>query len=110
MRLLLDQNLSHRLVPTLQDVFPDSIHVRDVGLASADDISVWVYARANGFVIASKDSDFRQLSFVYGAPSKVIWIRCGNCQASEVEALLRQRHEDVLTFNEDQQSSFLVLD
>ena len=33
MKLLLDQNLSHRLVAALADVFPGSVHVRDVGLA-----------------------------------------------------------------------------
>jgi predicted nuclease of predicted toxin-antitoxin system len=37
MRLLLDQNLSHRLTVALADVFPGSMHVRDLGLAHADD-------------------------------------------------------------------------
>ena len=37
MKLLFDQNLSHRLVGQLAAEFPDSAHVRDVGLAAADD-------------------------------------------------------------------------
>lgn len=41
MKLLLDQNLSHRLVPSLSDVCPGSVHVRDAGLAQADDEAVW---------------------------------------------------------------------
>ena len=45
MTLLLDQNLSPRLVPALADLFPGSAHVRDVGLAAAsDDDEVWRYA------------------------------------------------------------------
>ncbi len=37
MKLLFDENLSHKLVWLLADLFPDSIHVRDVGLKAADD-------------------------------------------------------------------------
>ncbi len=44
MKLLFDQNLSPGLVAALDDVYPGSIHVRDVGLQSADDDAVWSYA------------------------------------------------------------------
>jgi predicted nuclease of predicted toxin-antitoxin system len=40
MRLLLDQNLSPRLNELLADLFPGSMHVKDVGLESATDDSV----------------------------------------------------------------------
>ena len=50
MRLLLDQNLSHRLVPALADLYPDSRHVRDVGLASAED-AVWRCAPQHDFTM-----------------------------------------------------------
>jgi len=43
-KLLFDQNLSHRLVQTLQKEFPDSRHVREVGLQEATDAVVWNYA------------------------------------------------------------------
>ena len=78
MRLLFDQNLSPRLKEALEDIYPGSLHVKDVGLESADDVTVWTYASERGLTIASKDSDFRQLSFAFGHPPKVIWIRCGN--------------------------------
>lgn len=35
MKLLFDENLSHKLVRTLEDLFPDSEHVRDLGLKAA---------------------------------------------------------------------------
>jgi predicted nuclease of predicted toxin-antitoxin system len=35
MKLLFDENLSHRLVAQLGAEFPGSVHVRDVGLAPA---------------------------------------------------------------------------
>jgi predicted nuclease of predicted toxin-antitoxin system len=64
MRFLFDQNLSHKLVLLLADHFPDSVHVRDIGLEAADDHSVWNYALSEGLVIVSKDSDMHQRSFL----------------------------------------------
>lgn len=43
MTLLLDQNLSYRLVAALHKEFPGSQHVRDVGLKDATDEAVWNY-------------------------------------------------------------------
>ena len=78
MRLLLDQNLSPRLVTGLADLYPESVHVRDVGLQMADDETIWAYAEQHGLAILSKDADFHQRSFVRGHPPKVVWIRRGN--------------------------------
>jgi hypothetical protein len=40
-RLLLDQNLAPALARRLADLYPDSAHVREFGLATADDEAVW---------------------------------------------------------------------
>ena len=64
MKLLFDENLSPRLVANLTREFPESLHIRDIGLERAMDESIWGYAKDNGFVIVSKDSDFHQLSFL----------------------------------------------
>ena len=109
MRLLFDQNLSPRLKQTLRDLYPESLHVRDAGLESADDIAVWAYAKDHEVVIASKDSDFRQLSFTFGHPPKVIWIRRGNGSTSEIESIIRDRYDDLLAFYQDELGAFLAL-
>ena len=57
MKLLLDQNNSHRRVSALQERFPGSAHVRDFGLQSAGDADVWGFALREEFVIVSKDED-----------------------------------------------------
>jgi predicted nuclease of predicted toxin-antitoxin system len=88
-RLLIDENLSPRLVTSVADLFPDSRHVRDVGLAQADDFAVWAYGRDNGFTIATKDGDFHQMSFLFGAPPKVVWFRAGNCSTDRMNHLIR---------------------
>ena len=108
MRLLFDQNLSPRLKKTLWGLYPESLHLRDAGLESADDVVVWAYAKDHEFVITSKDSDFRQLSFAFGHPPRVIWIRRGNCSTSEIESILRDQ-EDLLAFYQSEQGAFLAL-
>lgn len=109
MRFLFDQNLSPRLRDLLADLYPDIVHVGDVGLHTADDGTVWRYAAQNGLTIVSKDADFRQRSFLFGHPPKVVWLRQGNASTNGVEALLRSHYEDVASFAIDEDSSFLVL-
>ena len=109
MRFLFDQNLSPKLVRLLADLFPNSVHVRDVGLEAADDESVWNYASKQGFVIVSKDSDMHQRSFLFGAPPKVVWVRLGNCSTSDVAELLRSHVQTLKDFEADEIASFLSL-
>lgn len=45
MRLLLDQNLSRRLVESLRDSFDEVIHVCAAGLDHSDDRAIWEYAK-----------------------------------------------------------------
>lgn len=109
MKLLFDQNLSHRLASALADLYPDSAHVRDLGLKAADDNEVWDYALQHGLTIVSKDSDFHQRSFLLGHPPKVVWIRRGNCPTAEIERILRTHQRDLYAFAQDEHASFLVL-
>ena len=109
MKLLLDQNLSHRLVERLRDICPDIVHVRAVGLGRADDEAVWEYAGSQGFIVVTKDSDFNARAFVFGPPPKVVWIRRGNCSISDIDALLRERFPDLLGFDADVAAGLLVL-
>ena len=87
MRLLLDENLSPRLAQRLAAAFPESRHVDSVGLHGRADADLWNYASQHGFVLVSKDNDFRQLSFLRGAPPKVIWLHIGNAPTREIESM-----------------------
>ena len=109
MRLLFDQNLSRHLVRTLTAEYPDSAHVAGLGLDLATDRVIWDYARVQGYAIVSKDTDFRQLAFLYGPPPKVIWLRVGNVSTSVIEDLLRASVAAVTRFGESDEESFLVL-
>ena len=109
MRLLFDQNLSPGLPRLLADVYPGSVHVREVGLRDSGDSEIWDYAKQNGFIIVSKDADFQQRSLLYGFPPKFIWLRVRNCRTKLIEELLRKHTATIHTFGQDPVKSHLML-
>ena len=109
MKLLLDQNLSPRLVRRLSDLYPDSAHVADLGLGEASDLEIWQHASESGSIIVSKDSDFEELLLRMGFPPKVLWVRKGNCSTREIEEILRRDVELVADFEQDDDLGLLVL-
>lgn len=108
-RLLLDENLSERLVPRLGDLFPGSTHVRSLGRGGATDHSVWELARAGTFILITRDEDFVTLSVSRGAPPKIIWLNVGNARNAAIESLLRARANDIERFATHEEYSFLVI-
>ena len=110
MKLLFDQNLSYRLVSGLKDLFPESLHVKDLGFESAGDEVIWSYAQNNGYCIVSKDSDFRHLSFLFGAPPKVISIRKGEVSTDSALKMLKSKAKRIGLFLEDDNEALLILD
>lgn len=110
MKLLFDENLSPRLVALVADRYPASLHVRDAGLRGAADRRIWEYARAGGFVIASKDDDFRQRSLFEGAPPKVVWLRVGDADTLEIAELLRRSAGHLREFEADAEATCVILD
>ena len=110
MKLLFDHNLSYRLVRTLQREYPDSQHVREVGLSEATDEAVWRCAAEQGLTIVTKDADFHQRSFLFGHPPKVVWVRCGNASTSVIERLLRDRQIELIQFSTNTEGAVLIIE
>jgi len=108
-RLLLDENVSPELVRLAEAEFPDSAHVYDVGLRGAPDSRIWEHARENGFTIVSKDDDFRQRSFVHGAPPKVVWLQVGNAGTAAIAELLREQASRLSQFADEDDSALLIV-
>lgn len=109
MKLLFDENLSPKLVDALADVFPDSKHVDRIGLGGETDNAVWEYAKDNGFILVSKDSDFYDKSAFFGHPPKVIWIRRGNCSNRQIKLLLRNKSDAIKAFAQNPELSFIKI-
>ena len=109
MKLLFDDNLSPKLVEAMGAEYPSSLHVRSVGLRGAEDARIWEYARDYHLTIVSKDNDFRQRSFLEGAPPKVVWLEVGNAGTTAIAELLQREQARLLAFDADAESALLVL-
>ena len=110
MKLLLDQNLSRRLLRDIDAAFPGSLHVADFNLTVGDDEIVWRFAADHGFVIISKDSDFFHRALLRGHPPKVIHLRVGNCSTQHIGNLLMDNAALIYEFISDPMESLLILE
>ena len=109
MKLLLDQNISRKLVPLLHEEFPDSAQVVELDLAQSTDRQIWDYAGQNDYVIVSKDSDFRQLAFLFGPPPKAVWLNVGNVSSTTIFEIIRDNRDTITHFSNSSEESFLLL-
>ncbi len=100
MRLLLDANLSWRMIPILKQHFDDCFHVDSIGLTvPAKDSEIWDYARKNELIIVTNDEDFIDFINVKGFPPKVILMKTGNQSRLYITNLLIQRKDEILAFS-----------
>lgn len=109
MKLLFDQNLSHRLCALLADISPSAAQVRSAGLDRASDAEIWAFTEREGFTIVTLDADFADLAALRGAPPKIVWLRCGNQPTHFVERLLRDNVSAIDGFLLDDEAACLEI-
>lgn len=93
MRLLIDANLSPRLLAPLRNGGFDATHVADIGLATATDSEIFDRAVTEGFVIVTADSDFAMLLALRRSTSPSV------IQLRHVAELGPDAHVDLLLSN-----------
>ena len=80
MKILIDQNISHRIKSKISSIFPLAFHVKDLNLIDENDYKIFAYARKEHFdAIVTIDDDFQRIIFERGTPPKIIWLRIKNC-------------------------------
>lgn len=76
MRFLVDEDISYKTANFLADIGYDARHVRDVGLKGKKDEEIIEFARANGLVLITMDSDFSDIrKYPPGTHSGIIRVR-----------------------------------
>lgn len=96
MKLLLDANLSFRLVRKLEAVFSDCLHVERTGLPiPAGDFEIWSWAKAHDYLIVTNDDDFHRLASRHGFPPKVVLLRTGNQSTRAIAEILIRHKTDI---------------
>ena len=89
MKLLLDANISFKLINILTPVFGECTHVDLIGLTvPAADNEIWNYALKNECIIITKDNDFLDLLELNGFPPKVVLVKTGNNSSKTLADLL----------------------
>jgi predicted nuclease of predicted toxin-antitoxin system len=104
-KLLFDQNISHRVTLRLKEQSFEVFHVRDFEMQFAQDRQIWNFAKDNGYTLVTFDSDFNDLATLFGHPPKIIWLRFGNTMTSELVSKILSKMPEILSFIEDDQYS-----
>lgn len=98
MRLLLDQNISYRLVRKIAEYYPNVKQVRELNLENFSDAEIWKYAKENDYTIVTFDSDFYDIANIKGHPPKIIWLRVGNTTTKNMEKLFLEKFMVISNF------------
>jgi len=108
-KLLFDNNIFHRVIARIEDVFPNANHVMLENLDEVSDEKVWFFARSHDYTIVTKDSDFNDLAIFRGVPPKIIWLKIGNCKVAHIEKILRDNYKAIRLFLDEPNSSILEI-
>ena len=89
MKLLVDANISWRLLRTISQHFPDSVHVDNITPEiPLKDLDIWNFALEHNYMILTNDEDFFELYVFKGFPPKLIILRTGNVSTRNLSKVL----------------------
>jgi hypothetical protein len=108
-KLLLDENLSPRLVSRLNLLFPGIAHVREAKLQQSDDRVIWEWDRENGFAVLTTDADFVALAHRLGSPPKVVHLERCDFPLGVIEEWLRRSAVRISEFGRNEAEALLSL-
>ncbi len=100
-KILLDENISYRLIKQLSDIQEIKFHhINEFKLRKA--IEIFDFARRNDFTILTFDADFCTILVErYGFPPKIIWLRTGNRRTVQIAKLIRENLLNIYRFLEN---------
>lgn len=110
MKILIDANISWRIMQLLNTVFPEIQHVNFTGLEPpAKDITIWQYAFQNEYTILTSDEDFQDFISYKGFPPKVILLRVGNIKTVALSKIILDHSQDIIDFILDDAAGILEI-
>ena len=96
MKFLCDVHIAYRIVNFLQSKGHEATHVNrlpDKWFTSDNVISS--YADLNGFVVISKDMDFKNSHFLNGTPNRLIRVQLGNISNDRLIEIFEKHLSDI---------------
>jgi len=102
MTVLIDQNISYRIVPQIAFLFDTLDHVKTNTWTDWQDYDIFMRARQLQYhAIITLDDDFNKLLLLHGAPPKIIWLKTGNCSTAKLAAVILSHKEAIHNFLSD---------
>jgi len=101
MKLLFDENISHKILKKIDSVYKESFHCNSIRPLLKNDLEIWEYARNNNFSIVTFDEDFYEWMVLKGFPPKIIWLRTGNTSTNDIANSLNLKVESIKEFLEN---------
>ena len=110
MKLLLDANISWRIIKSLKPFVEECIHVDQCNLkVPAKDIEIWNFAKTNEYIIITNDDDFINFSTIYGYPPKIVIFKTGNLNRVYVQDLLLKYLNNIKQMHESNDTGILEI-
>ena len=109
MKLLIDENISYRIIKLIENQFPGSIHVSSISNSRITDFEIWKHAKDNNYVIVTYDEDFYEWQLIKENPPKIIWLRFGNMPTEIIANKLIKNIPNIQSFLEDKDLSLLEI-
>ncbi|HET8865753.1 MAG TPA: DUF5615 family PIN-like protein [Gracilimonas sp.] len=108
MKILIDNNLSYKLIDHLKSAEIQSFHIKNVLSVFSLDQEIWDYAKDHKCMIMTKDNDFDELSQLFGCPPKVVHLLCGNKSTSYIADFIMSNKSSLIDFYESNNENCLL--
>jgi predicted nuclease of predicted toxin-antitoxin system len=96
MKLIVDANLSWRLIRFLNKLGAEAIYAESLNTPTCSDRDIWNYAQSYHYLILTQGTDFSDMVIETQDGPSVIWLRKGNLRNHEVESLLTTNWQLIL--------------
>jgi predicted nuclease of predicted toxin-antitoxin system len=110
MKIIIDQNISFRIIPHINHLFTEVAHVRMLSWTDAPDILIFRNAKQNGFdAILTLDEDFDNIILENSPPPKILWLRVRNCSTSHLAQIIKNKIDIINDFLIDKELDCLEI-
>ncbi len=109
MKLLIDQNISRRIIESINDIFSDSMHVNSMDSTTKTDIDLWDFAIKNEFCLVTTDSDYFNHCIISEESPKIIYVQGEVITSNKMEWTLRVNQEAIEQFITEDSANCLTI-
>lgn len=110
MKIVIDQNISFRIIPHITHLFSEVAHVRSLGWTDFPNILIFRNAKQQEFdTILTLDEDFENIILENSPPPKILWLRVRNCSTIHLAEIIINKIEIINEFLNDKELDCLEI-